>query len=97
VPGISREQRIEEELQERSDTGKSLREIGRELAKEIERVFEAKVNPRSLEKRAGRLTATNVAPDENPTPAPIEAGNTGNKLNAREAVKRVDAIVISSC
>lgn len=61
------EQRIEEELQDRGETGKSFREIGRELAAEIEKIFEAKVNPRSLEKKAGRMTATNVAPKESTT------------------------------
>jgi len=61
------EQRISEELQDRGETGKSLREIGRELAAEIERVFETKVNPRALEKKAEKMTATNVAHRESPT------------------------------
>lgn len=56
------EQRIEEELQEQEKTGKSLRAIGREIAKEIERVFEAKVSPHTIDERARRMLATNVAP-----------------------------------
>lgn len=39
-----------------------MREIGREIAKEVERIFEANVNPRTIEKRAERMNATNVAP-----------------------------------
>lgn len=58
------EQRIKEEL----PTGKSYRAIGREIAQEIAHVFEAQVNPRTLEKRAER-TATNVAPPPTPPPS----------------------------
>lgn len=73
------EQRIEEELSERGDTGKSLREIGRELAAEIERVFEAKVNPMTLTNRASRAQrVSNDTPSSNPGPARIEGGNSGN-------------------
>lgn len=60
------EQRIKEEL----PTGKSYRAIGREIAQEIAKVFEAQVNPRTLEKRAER-TATFVAPQ--PTTKPSNA------------------------
>ena len=67
------EQRIQEELESREDNKKSLRAIGREIAAEIERVFEAKVNPRALEKRAERKCATNVAPRQpvQRTPRPL--------------------------
>ncbi len=51
------EQRVEEELEE----GRSYRSIGRTIAAEIERIFKARVNPRTIEKRAER-TATFVAP-----------------------------------
>jgi NAD-dependent DNA ligase len=64
--GLWIEQRIEEELQQKKDTGASLREIGRQVAAEVERYFETKVNPRTIEKRAER-SATNVAHTENPT------------------------------
>jgi tyrosyl-tRNA synthetase len=60
------EQRVKEELEIKEDTGKSLRAIGRQVAKEIERLFETKVNPRTLEKRAERMRATNVAPSVTP-------------------------------
>ena len=57
------EQRLEEELEEQSDTGKSLRAIGRELAEEIEKVFETKVKPGTLTVKAHRMqTVTNVTP-----------------------------------
>ena len=60
------EQRLEEELKNREHTGKSLRAIGRELAKEILKYFEAKVEPETIAKRAERMAATNVATDTTP-------------------------------
>jgi hypothetical protein len=48
------EQRVEEELQENKDREKSLREIGRTIAQEVERVFEAKVSTETVRKQAGR-------------------------------------------
>jgi len=65
--GLWIEQRVQEEIDRTKDTGASLREIGRVVAAEVERYFETKVNPRAVEKRAERMTATNVAPEENPT------------------------------
>jgi len=87
------EQRIEEELQDKDETGKSLREIGRELAAEIEKVFEAKVKPGTLAERARRMAATNVAGAEPPATMPVQGGNSGNKLSPQEVVKEVDALV----
>lgn len=63
------EQRIKEELE---PGDKSLREIGRVIAAEIEKVFEAKVSPRAIEKKAGRIGATNVAPAENQEPPTVK-------------------------
>jgi hypothetical protein len=68
------EQRVEEELEE----GKSYRAIGRDIAKEIEKVFEAKVNPSTIERRAERFAkkgATNVAPQ------PTHEDHTENQEN----------------
>ena len=45
------------------DAGKK---IGREIAEEIERLFEVKVNPDAIRKRASR-SGTNVPHEENPT------------------------------
>lgn len=88
------EQRIEEELQDKSETGKSLREIGRELAAEIERVFKARVSPNTLRMKASRMVGgTNVPDSETPATTPVEGGNTGNKLTPKEVVVRVDALV----
>jgi hypothetical protein len=57
------EQRIQEELESQEETGKSLRAIGKEIAKEIERIFQAKVNPGTIKERARRmLVGTNVPP-----------------------------------
>jgi len=58
------EQRISEELEEKEITGKSLREIGREISAEIERIFEAKVKPETLTMKASRMQGvTNVTPE----------------------------------
>ena len=69
--GLWIEQRVQEELDNRGDTGASLRKIGRQVAAEVERYFETKVNPRTIEKRAERQRATNVAPAQ-PTKTTIE-------------------------
>ena len=58
------EQRLNEELEQRQDKEKSLRQIGREIAEEIERLFEARVNPDTIRKRAERQFGTNVPPEE---------------------------------
>lgn len=59
------EQRIDEELKD-GEHEKSLRQIGREIADEIERLFEAKVKPITITKRASRAV-TNVTPKEDST------------------------------
>jgi len=60
------EQRISEELEEKEITGKSLREIGREISAEIERIFESKVKPGTIAVKAYRMEGvTNVTPKSN--------------------------------
>jgi len=87
------EQRIEEELQDRDGTGKSLREIGRELAAEIEKVFEAKVDAGTLFQRARRQADTNVSPSKNPATTPKSVVTSGYKPKPQEVAKRVEALV----
>lgn len=87
------EQRITEELAERGDTGKSLREIGRELAAEIERVFEAKVNPGTLFQKVRRATDTNVSTAENPATTPVSTGDSGDAYTPEVVVRKIDALV----
>lgn len=53
------EQRVQEEME---DGGKSLRQIGRIVAAEVEKYFEARVNPETIRKRAERSRGTNVPP-----------------------------------
>jgi len=48
------EQRVEEELED----GKSYKAIGREISKEIEKLFEKTVNPDTIRKRASRIANT---------------------------------------
>jgi len=87
------EQRIEEELSERGETGKSLREIGRELAAEIERVFEAKVNPETLRSIARRSGGSIDPKETNAAPAPLSRGDTGDILTPQRVVEDVDRLV----
>lgn len=76
--GLWMEQRIQEELDRQEETGNSLREIGRIVSAEVIKMFETKVSPRTLEKRAGRISATNVAPAENPTAPSVSGGDSGD-------------------
>ena len=89
------EQRIKEELETKDESGKSLRAIGRELAAEIERIWEAKVHPRTLEKKAERMDATNVAPDEIPTAPTVDAGDTGYKIGPAEVIDMMSGLIKS--
>jgi Holliday junction resolvase-like predicted endonuclease len=82
------EQRVEEELAEGNEN--SLREIGRTIAAEIEKVFEVKVKPRSIEKRAERMRATNVAPTENPHKQREFRGSCGAQISRDQAIDEVE-------
>ena len=63
--GLWIEQRVQEELEARGDTGASLREIGRAVAAEVEKYFETKVKPVTIFQRARRMaTDTNVSPGQ---------------------------------
>jgi hypothetical protein len=55
------------ELEQRGETGASLRAIGRQVAAEVEKYFETKVNPDTIRKRAERSSGTNVPKSKNPT------------------------------
>jgi len=67
---------------------------GRELAAEIERVFEAKVNPCTLKERARRMEAgTNVPTVGNQATTPPNAGDSGDIITPQEVVVRLDVIV----
>ena len=70
------EQRIQEELE--SGDERSLREIGRTIAAEIERVFETKVNPETIRKRVERISGTNVPSAENTDAPTVKPGDTGD-------------------
>ncbi len=57
---------------------KSLREIGRVIAAEIEKVFEAKVSPGTIKERARRMIGTNVPAQENQEPPTVKGGDNGD-------------------
>ncbi len=58
--GLWIEQRVQEEMEQRKETGNSIREIGRKVATEVEKYFETKVSPDTIRKRAERQGGTNV-------------------------------------
>lgn len=68
--GLWIEQRVQEELDAKKETGASLREIGRSVAKEVEKYFETKVSPTTISMKASRIakkqSVTNVTPKEKP-------------------------------
>ena len=75
VCGLWIEQRIQEELE---GGAKSLREIGREITKEVEKLFEVRINPETVRKRAGRLGGTNVPCTTTTCNHSENSGNIGN-------------------
>lgn len=83
------QERVEEELESGDD--KSLREIGRVIAGEVERLFEVKINPGTIKERARRMKiGTNVPKPANVDVAGVKSGNAGNidpisKVNAKVA------------
>ena len=90
------EQRIKEELETKDESGKSLRAIGRELAAEIERIFEAKVDFTTLGKRAARmLRETNVPHAENVDAPTADAGDTGYKIGPAEVIDMMSGLIKS--
>jgi hypothetical protein len=54
---------IEQRIQEEKSTGKSNREIGRKIAEEIKKLFEAEMSPETIRKRVDRMVGTNVPPE----------------------------------
>ena len=65
--GLWIEQRVQQELEAKGDTGTSLREIGRVVAAEVEKYFETKINPDAIRMKASRMqSGTNVPPQKPP-------------------------------
>ena len=62
--GLWIEQRVKEELDQKGETGASLREIGRQVAAEVEKYFETKVNPETIRSKARRIEAGSDDPQE---------------------------------
>jgi len=80
------EQRIQEELE--SGDERSLREIGRTIAAEIERVFETKVNPETIKSKVLRARAGSNEPEAENLDAPtVKPGDSGDIL--REVERKV--------
>ncbi len=87
--------RIEQRTEQELELGeKSLSEIGRTIAAEIQKLFEATVNPDAIRIRAARIKArTNVQATKTPVTTRVEGGDTGDKFTPQEVVREVDAIV----
>jgi hypothetical protein len=89
--GVWIEQRIKEELDTKGETGDSLREIGRKIAAEVEKYFEAKVSPETIKSKALRMQAgSNEPPQENATNTGDNSGDTGDKLTPVEISAQVE-------
>ena len=82
------EQRIREELEDGGE--KSLSEIARAIAAEIERSFETSIKPDTIRKRAERMSRTNVQGEENKGAPTTAAGYTGYKIGPEEIVEEVE-------
>ena len=74
--GLWVQQRMEEEL---ASGEKSMREIGRIISREIEKIFEVEIKPETIRKKAGRVSGTFVPPVE-------------KSVNTRESVGTVGTI-----
>ena len=65
---------LEQEIDDRLAEGKTPGKIGKELTKEIEKLFEARVKPATIKKRAQRRKGTSVPSKKNTgTDVPIKA------------------------
>lgn len=65
---------LEQEIDDRLAEGKTPGKIGKELTKEIEKLFEARVKPATIKKRAQRRKGTDVPSKKNTgTDVPIKA------------------------
>jgi hypothetical protein len=64
--GVWIEQRVQEELERKGETGASLRAIGRQVAAEVEKYFETKVDPNTIYQRTRRQAGTDVPPKSKP-------------------------------
>jgi len=79
--GLWIEQRIQEELETKGETGVSFRAISRTIGAEIEKYFETTVKPETIRKMASRMNSgTNVAPQVNGS---NDSGNEDNKENKK--------------
>lgn len=84
------EQRIQEELESGAD---NLSALGRELAAEVERVFQTRISPDTLRKRADRFIRTNVQQEYSPTPTLPEPGDSGDMVTAENVQERINRLV----
>jgi hypothetical protein len=81
--GLWIEQRVQEELDQKQETGASLQEIGRQVAAEVEKYFETKVKPGTIKERARRMQAgTNV-----PKPETLTATNDSEEIKEIKPAK----------
>ena len=87
------EQRIEEELADQTDNGKSIVRIATELQAEIEKVFQAKLSITCLRSKVSRKRCANAQQPETPATTPVQAGDSGDKMTPQKVVKSVDALV----
>ncbi len=81
---------IEQEIETGLADGKTAYKIGKELTKEIEQLFEAKVNPGTIEKRAQRIR-TNVRKSELENTDKIRTNNVRtDKSKLKKILKEIN-------
>ena len=84
------DQRIEEELKDQPITNKSLRKIGSEIAIEIEKYFEVKINPRTITTKIQRKKSdSNESHNLTTRNNNKKSGNNGNKIKTIQTIKKV--------
>lgn len=80
---------IEQEIETGLADGKTAYKIGKELTKEIEQLFEAKVNPGTIEKRAQRIR-TNVRKSESENTDKLQTNNVRtDKSKLKKILKQI--------
>lgn len=90
------EQQIEEGLEE----GKTPYAIGKEISTWMEKLFEAKIPHRTIEQRARRINATNVAkqsitqPESKSKPEPVDEPTRDDRY--QEAMKTIKKVILDA-
>jgi hypothetical protein len=85
---------IEQRIQEAREEGKSLKAIGREVAKEVEQYFEVEVNPETIRSKARRIGGgSNDHPQPTDQDHSEKGGSGGSQIKPKEAAKMMESVI----